>query len=287
MSFSIEQNSFFELAKLNPSQFLYSSFHEGQKLANRIMTIACDANPNFRMGKILASYLPLSCSFPKATFDYEEKFPIQQAINYIKHEMKQATLMDVELKAWIADACDDSVKSARQKFSGRIKKYFATKDDGLNFSYFPLAKLPSSIGRLSHLTLLDLSHVEVDEVPPEIGQLSNLKALYLRENKLTSISPEIGRLFNLKELYLYDNQLTSIPSKIGQLSNLIYLTLDRNQLVSIPPEIGRLSNLENLELNNNHIASISLEIGQLQHLQSLLIYCNPNLSELPMSLGIS
>jgi len=62
------------------------------------------------------------------------------------------------------------------------------------------------------------------EIPSEIGTLMNLTVLDLSENQLTGEIPsEIGNLTNLENLWLYDNQLTrEIPEDICNLTNLTW-----------------------------------------------------------------
>ena len=57
-------------------------------------------------------------------------------------------------------------------------------------------------------------------VPTEVGQLASLEVLDLGGNQLTSLPAEIGQLTSLTELNLCGNQLTSLPAEIGQLTSL-------------------------------------------------------------------
>ena len=65
---------------------------------------------------------------------------------------------------------------------------------------------------------LDLSGLDLTELPSEIGLVKNLFLLNLSKNNLTSICPEISNLKFLQKLDLRYNRLFSIPDEIGQLT---------------------------------------------------------------------
>ena len=62
-------------------------------------------------------------------------------------------------------------------------------------------------------TIIYLTSIELTEVPSCIGNLSNLELLQLIENQLTSLPESIGNLSNLGLLRLQGNQLTSLGYK--------------------------------------------------------------------------
>jgi hypothetical protein len=134
--------------------------------------------------------------------------------------------------------------------------------------------VPAEIGRLTSLTVLDLSNYQLTSLPAEIGQLTSLTELYLNGNRLTSLPAEIGRLTSLTVLDLGDNQLTTVPAEIGQLTSLTELHLNGNRLTSVPAEIGQLISLNWLFLYSNRLTRVPAEIGQLTSLTELVLYCN-------------
>ena len=140
-------------------------------------------------------------------------------------------------------------------------------------------QIAPELGRLSNLTLLDLSYNQLNgTIPAELGNLSNLKYLYLHGNRLTgSVPDELGNLSALEILYLWSNQLTGgIPSRLGRASSLEELSFSDNRLVgSIPTELGRLTNLTTLVLARNSLSGpIPSELAGLGSLQTLKLSGN-------------
>ncbi|HEV3385937.1 MAG TPA: COR domain-containing protein [Gemmata sp.] len=137
--------------------------------------------------------------------------------------------------------------------------------------------LPSEVGKIEVLTILDLSKNNLTSLPHEIMQFKALIGLYLNNNKLASLPSEIGQLKALTELYLFSNKLTTLPPKIGQLKALKVLYLFNNQLTTLPPEIGQLKTLTSLDLADNQLTSLTPEISQLKALKELYLHDNPGL----------
>ncbi len=70
-----------------------------------------------------------------------------------------------------------------------------------------LTFLPSDIGRLRHLRLLEASNNQITELPPEIGMCTNLKTLLLFDNQIRDLPFEVGSLFMLEMLGIHGNPL--------------------------------------------------------------------------------
>ena len=105
--------------------------------------------------------------------------------------------------------------------------------------------------RQDGVTELYLSGMGLTEVPSVLGQLTGLQVLDLWRNQISSIPSVLGQLTGLQELKLSRNQISSIPSVLGQLRRLRQLDLDSNQISSIPSVLGQLRRLEILSLDNN------------------------------------
>ncbi len=151
--------------------------------------------------------------------------------------------------------------------------------------------LPAGLGRLTHLSNLDVSGNRLEgEIPSELGQLANLGDLNLSGNQLEDEIPsELGQLANLGDLNLSGNRLKGeIPPELGRLTRLSNLNLSYNPLTGeIPPELGRLTNLETLEIWYTRLTgTIPRELGQLANLRVLELVDNFSLTgEIPPELG--
>lgn len=75
------------------------------------------------------------------------------------------------------------------------------------FNHNKLSWLPTQIGTMRQLVILDLSFNELYQLPQEIGMLTNLKRLLLYDNKLSDLPYEIGSLFQLEILGLEGNPM--------------------------------------------------------------------------------
>ena len=150
--------------------------------------------------------------------------------------------------------------------------------------------MPSDLGRLSELKVLDLSHNRLSgEIPPEIVNSSNLTHLLMNQNQLTGeLPPNLSSLTKLVEIRLSDNDLTGeIPAELGRLPVLRYLGLATNRVSGeLPPELGNLSNLKVLFLVNNRLrGTVPRELGELSKLEILRLDKNRLSGPIPPELG--
>jgi leucine-rich repeat protein SHOC2 len=145
----------------------------------------------------------------------------------------------------------------------------------LNLRRCYLTILPDNIGKLIHLTSLDIGENQLLSLPNSIGNLVNLKEFYIDDNKLDKIPDSIENLVNLNKLILYRNALMNIPSSILNLSKLQSLSVAQNQIEILPDNIDKISNLESLYLDNNKFSQLPKNIANLRNLTEITLSGNP------------
>uniref|UniRef100_A0A0E0JXH1 non-specific serine/threonine protein kinase n=1 Tax=Oryza punctata TaxID=4537 RepID=A0A0E0JXH1_ORYPU len=118
-------------------------------------------------------------------------------------------------------------------------------------------EIPESLSSLIDLNLLDFSSNNIQgKIPTWIWQHKKLQYLYLYDNRFTGeIEPNVTAL-NMVEIDVSSNELTgTIPDGFGKLTNLTLLFLYFNKLNgSIPPSIGLLPKLTDIRLFNNMLS---------------------------------
>lgn len=102
-----------------------------------------------------------------------------------------------------------------------------------------LRSLPTSIGGMISLQILDVHFNELKGLPPSIGKLTKLEILNIGSNfnDLTRLPDTIGNLTSLRELDICNNQISQLPVTFGRLESLTRLVVDQNPLMIPPPEV--------------------------------------------------
>ncbi|CAA0809820.1 Probable LRR receptor-like serine/threonine-protein kinase [Striga hermonthica] len=149
--------------------------------------------------------------------------------------------------------------------------------------------IPSAIGKLIGLQLLDLRENQITGViPPTLGKLNRLQRLYLYANQLHGLIPkDICGLTNIGELYLDENILTGpIPECFGELKSLRIIYLGFNKLnSSIPLNFWNLKDLLYLNLSSNRLSGqLPYEISGLRQLNQLDLSYNQLTGDIPRSI---
>ena len=113
------------------------------------------------------------------------------------------------------------------KKSDGVKQIFS--DTSLDLSNKNLDKIPSYVLSLSNLEKLDISNNKLNgALPSEIGNLKKLKVLNASNNLMTGVPAEIGKLTELEIIDLSNNKLTGLPYELGNLKKLKILNLSGN-----------------------------------------------------------
>lgn len=101
-----------------------------------------------------------------------------------------------------------------------------------------LSELPTSIGRMSKLSNLNVDRNALEYLPLEIGECSNLGVLSLRDNKLKRLPPELGNCSVLHVLDVSGNQLLYLPYSLVNLQlKAVWLSENQSQpLLTFQPD---------------------------------------------------
>ncbi|KAH0850040.1 hypothetical protein HID58_095850, partial [Brassica napus] len=151
-------------------------------------------------------------------------------------------------------------------------------------------KIPSSIGNLSHLNILDFGYNNLaGEIPTALFNLTKLSSLSLASNHFTGTLPHnINSLSNLNIFNAASNSFFgTVPSTFFNIPCLESLDLGDNQF-SGPLEIGNISSMSKLQSlvlsKNNLTGPIPRSISKLVNLVYLdLSYLN---TRGPLDVGI-
>ena len=67
--------------------------------------------------------------------------------------------------------------------------------------------------------------LSLQKVPSSIGNLRKLRVLDLEENRLEGLPPEIGFLKDLQKLIVQSNQLSALPRALGLVTRFVVGTV--------------------------------------------------------------
>ncbi|KAI3463479.1 hypothetical protein Pfo_020142 [Paulownia fortunei] len=173
--------------------------------------------------------------------------------------------------------------------SAEIDKLTHLEQLSLSFNFF--TGIPSALGKLSSLGLMDLSHNNLSgQIPEELGNLVGINFLFLNNNLLSGkIPPSLGRCTVLHMLDLSYNRLTGrVPPEISGLREMRrFLNLSHNQFEGLLPiELSKLSAVEEIDLSSNNFnGSIFSQISSCFELKVLNLSNNSLTGHLPDSLS--
>jgi Leucine-rich repeat (LRR) protein len=124
-----------------------------------------------------------------------------------------------------------------------------------------LREIPHDIGTLSELIELNLAdNIELGSIPSGIGNLRNLKILDIRYCGLTDLPPEIGNLKRLESLQMWGNAFIELPNCVTELSSLKELYLKNNKLTKIPYDMIKMDNLKYIDVQLNYLCNLLPEV---------------------------
>ncbi|KAH0660646.1 hypothetical protein KY285_029254 [Solanum tuberosum] len=168
------------------------------------------------------------------------------------------------LKALPSSIQMESLESFNLSGCQKLEKFPEIRGNMESLSELLLARtaiweLPSSIGQLCGISLLDLRSCEyLVRLPASVSEMRKLKILILKGCSRLAILPEnLGDLNELEELYAGNTAIWQLPDSIGKLSKLKILSLRKGRKVKhqsarsliLPWEFHALRELKSLDLS--------------------------------------
>ena len=126
------------------------------------------------------------------------------------------------------------------------------------------------------------------ELPSSIGQMAGLEVLELQSNKLTSLPDDLKALVHLRVLNVAQNALTSLP--LTSLNSITEILASKNNLrgALFGPAVLGMIRLQTLDVSVNQLSELSSDVAlpDLPELRTLNIAFNrmttlPDLSTTP------
>ncbi|KAK3427719.1 hypothetical protein EUGRSUZ_F03891 [Eucalyptus grandis] len=131
-------------------------------------------------------------------------------------------------------------------------------------------ELPHSIGELSGLKYLSLSHCpELEGLPNSIGELKSLLRLDLFVSGIIKLLASVGGLESLTEINISDTAITTLPDFIGNLKRLKAMDIHGSQIREILDSIGGLELLLKLGLCGTCITKLPGSIGNFNRFEPI------------------
>ena len=151
-----------------------------------------------------------------------------------------------------------------------------------------LKNFPDTKGNMEHLLELYLGSTGIEELPSSIGQITGLVLLDLRRCKnLKSLPSCICKLKSLQYLFLSGcSRLKNFPEIMEDMENLRELLLDGTSIEVLPSSVERLKGLVLLNLRKcKNLVSLPNNMCYLRSLQTLIVSDCSQLHQLPRHIG--
>jgi internalin A len=154
----------------------------------------------------------------------------------------------------------------------------------LTLSHNRLVTLPDSLRRLTQLEELNLEDNQFAVLPELLIDLPQLRVLRVSRNRSLQLPDWLSELSELRRFYLSGNSSSILPESLDRLRQLAALDLSSMDLRALPDCVLGLRSLQELNLSANNIQSLPDSIDQLTSLVDLHCYDN-ELSSLPNGFG--
>ncbi|XP_076023179.1 leucine-rich repeat-containing protein 47 [Genypterus blacodes] len=149
-----------------------------------------------------------------------------------------------------------------------------------------LTEIHEGIKHLTNLQSLILCRNKLSAIPTVIGSLKLLKVLDVSVNNLKVLPQEIAELRDLNTLNVSCNSLEVLPEGLSQCTKLSTINISKNHLIGFPADFysESLDLLSNLVASDNRIEELAADVNNLSALK-VLDLSNNKLTEIPSNLG--
>lgn len=147
-----------------------------------------------------------------------------------------------------------------------------------------ITQIPSNIGNLFYLEILELNDNKITEIPLEVFNLTNLWTIHMTNNQIIEIPSYISNLVNLDTLCLINNQIEEVSLELFNLPKLRVLDLTDNKITKIPSGNFDVPKLDFLSLVRNKIPKVPHQIFSLNSLTCLFLD-SYQMTEIPPEIG--
>lgn len=137
----------------------------------------------------------------------------------------------------------------------------------LDLSSNSLVSLPSDIGILSELIVLNLANNKLQSLPESLKSLQKLNNLDIRRNDFTELPAVLGET-NIKSLIVSSNRLSDIKV-LQDIKSLKVVDLSSNKLKEIGTLFSNDNEVRSLNLASNYIQDVSELLSVLSSLERL------------------
>ena len=178
----------------------------------------------------------------------------------------------INLQTLMLSGCSLEAVSSVLVLLPRLHTLCLADNMSLAFNKSPDEWWPPKLTGLKSLTNLDLSSCGVSGVPVSLGRLPHLSSLDLGGNWAAPglmLPHDIGSCTSLRSLNLNDCSLKKVPMCLCLLSEMLHLGLANNQLVHLPEELVGLDSLDDLDLAHNQFHSFPTLLAGLTNLEKI------------------
>ena len=106
------------------------------------------------------------------------------------------------------------------------------------------------------LTKMTIKSCDLSKIPKEIGKLTELSVLNLSDNKIKTLPESVGNLQNLENLNVAHNRLSNLPEQIKNLKKLCNVDISYNYIKNVGDIFEESKDLIKVKFHHNPLETI-------------------------------